>query len=181
MTQRRENYKAKKDFTGTVGKQISLLDTISSMPDEQRKKLTTIQTRIIEKYEENPAVVDDDHVLILELWKDDGLYETLQRGSLSEFMYWFMFTATNPESIRRGRQLLTSDKNGPPVLMQSEEAKTSRQSSANKQKAWHRYWRNKDGGHIMPEHSLDYFTSRDGIDKHGRPPQESKTYDIGDF
>jgi len=179
MSQRRENFIAKKNFTGTVNNQLSLLDVIDGLPDEIKKKITNNQKRIIEKYDKDPTVVDNDHVLILEMWKDDGLYEVLQRGSLAEFMYWFMFEATDPASIGRARRTLTSDKYGEPILHQSEDVKKGRQNRESMEKAWHNYWRGKDGGHILPEHSIDYFTSRDGIDQHGRPPK--KEYDIGDF
>ena len=181
MTQRRENSLAKKSFSGTIAQQISLLDVIESLPDELKGKINNNQRRIIEKYEKDPTVVDNDFVLIIEMWKDDGLYEVLQKGSLAEFMYWFMFYATDPASIGRARRTLTSDKDGEPILRQSEDAKKGRQTRESMERAWHQYWRNKDGGHILPEHSIDYFTSRDGIDKHGRPPQKPTLYDIGDF
>ena len=157
---------------GAHPQQVSFLDAQepTSKPTKKRSdEFTKMEARIIELYKQNKAVADNDQILDVEMWLQEGLRDVLRSGSIEVFLHWLMFTASPAGSIERARRALTSDKEGPPRMPQSEDA---RQSRAAKERVWHTHWSKKDGGTIHTQHELNQFDRRDGIDKHGQPPFE---------
>jgi len=137
--------------------------TQSRQIKKRTNEFTKMETRIMDLYKQNQSVADSDQILDVEMWLQEGLRDVLQSGSVEVFTHWLMFIATPTESIRRSRQKLTSDKNGPPRMPQSEDA---RQGRAINERIWHKHWSKKDGGTIQTEHELHKFDRRAGLDKH---------------
>ena len=155
---------------GVHPQQLSLLDTQDSTPKRPKKRtneFTKMEARIMELYKQNKAVADNDQILDVEMWLQEGLQDVLRSGSVEVFLHWLMFEASPAGSIERARRALTSDKEGTPRMPQSEDA---RQSRAAKERVWHTHWSKKDGGTMHTQHELHRFERRDGIDRHGQPP-----------
>ena len=145
---------------------------IQKNPQTKKKApdgLSDMEQRIVNLHKRNPAVIDNDQILDVEIWMQEGLQDVLRSGSVDKFLHWLMFEASPAGTIERARRSLTSDKHGPPRLQQSENARHSR---AAKERVWKQHWSIKDGGTVRTEHELEKFDRRDGIDRHGHPPFE---------
>jgi len=132
----------------------------NSSPDglnEMERKILTIY------HNHNRAVADNDAILDVEIWLQEGLREVLESGSIATFLHWLMFEASSAATIERVGRDLRSPKNGSPRMIASEDARQSRDA---KEKAWRHHWSIKDGGTINSEHELRRFN--EGIDEHGR-------------
>ena len=157
--------------------QLSLLDMSqeTKIPKVAKKKkkhpldeLNDMERRILDIYNKsNRAVADNDAILDVEIWLQEGLQEVLKSGSLAVFLHWFMFDASSAATIERVGRDLRSPKDGPPRMIASEGARKSR---AAREKAWHHHWSIKDGGTVKTEHELHKFN--DGFDKHAYPEEE---------
>jgi len=182
MTQQKKSYnRQRKDgFQLAVG-QKELFDMPDQTPSSVEKKfpenlrLGDLRQRIIDLHQENSLVVEDDRLLTFELWEDEGLEEILGPEALAKFQHWYMFEATDADSIKRSRRSLTSRKHGPPVIEVSEETEKNRKKHAT---AWKKHWSERDKQAIADnaeEHMQKYLAflkSRAGVDVHGIPPFE---------
>jgi len=165
----------------TQPQQTSLLDMSqeTSSPKVTKKKkthsldeLNDMERKILALYQQNKAVADNDAILDVEVWLQEGLQEVLESGSITVFLHWLMFDASSAATIERVGRDLRSPKHGPPRMVESEGA---RQSRAAREKAWHHHWSIKDGGTVKTEHELRRFN--EGIDEHGRE-EEKKTESV---
>jgi len=158
-------------------KQLSLLDmsqeTKTSKAAKKKGKhsldeLNDMERRILDIYHQsNRSVADNDAILDVEIWLQEGLREVIKSGSLATFLHWLMFKASSAATIERVGRDLRSTKDGPPRMVASEGARKSR---AAREKAWHHHWSIKDGGTVKTEHELHRFN--DGFDKHAYPEEE---------
>jgi len=159
--------------------QLSLLDTSQAItpPKTKKKKhslneLTDMERRILDIYNQsNRSVADNDAILDVEIWLQEGLREVIKSGSLATFLHWLMFKASSAATIERVGRDLRSTKDGPPRMIASEGARRNRDA---REQAWHHHWSIKDGGTVKTEHELHRFNSRIGIDEHGEEGYAAK-------
>ena len=182
MTQQKRSFnRQRKDGFKLAVDRVGLFDVPQKSPPPiekkfpEEKRFGDIRQKIVDLYHKNPLVVEDDRLLTFEVWKEEGLVEVLKQRSIERLMHWFLFEATDGETIRRSRRALTSDKHGPPVIEVSEETQKNRRKYSD---AWRKHWTEGDKKE-REENPLEfmqkyfaYLKSRAGIDAHGIPPFE---------
>jgi hypothetical protein len=70
------------------------------------KKKRTIRDNVEEILRDYPYTRNSDKKLIIKYWE---IVDKISMNSIDEFLHGFMVKATNPESIRRARQLIQEE------------------------------------------------------------------------
>ena len=87
----------------------------------EEKLAGDIEYRIMTVYRDNPDVADSDRLLIFEVWRLEGLDETLG-DKLHDFKNWFLEKASSSDAITRAGRKLRSEGR----IKQSPEAEDAR-------------------------------------------------------
>lgn len=94
-----------------------------AVPREVKRQIefSDAEKAVLEAYKANPKSADNDKLLLLYVWRDEGLRELLA-DLFRPFCLWFQDKATNPDTITRaGRRLRQLD-----VISSSPEAERFR-------------------------------------------------------